>query len=98
MRIDPTGINPQPVRSSGSTPARGADRPADAAGPAATDPTSFTLTGDLARLLSAVRNAPEVRAEVVEATATKLAAGELDTPAAAADTARSVLDAAARGE
>lgn len=92
MQVNPSGSYQQPTRTSGTTTAKAApgDRPASAA--AVDDAGSFTPTGDLANLLALVRQAPEVRAEVVQAAATKLASGELSTPEAAADTARAFLN------
>lgn len=89
MRIDPTGSPPVAPKAVGSTP-RATARSTDTAG-AAAEAESFELTGELAALLAGVRQAPEVRAEVIESVAARLAAGELDTPEAAADTARALL-------
>jgi hypothetical protein len=89
MRIDPTGSPPVAPKAVGSTP-RAAARPSDAPG-ATSEAESFELTGELAAILAGVRQSPEVRAEVIESVAARLAAGELDTPEAAADTARALL-------
>jgi hypothetical protein len=90
MRIEPTGIPPiasKPVESAPRTVAKSSD-PASGSGEA----KSFALSGDLAALLSAVRQAPEVRAEVIESAAARLAAGVFDTPEAAAGAAKALLD------
>jgi hypothetical protein len=52
----------------------------------------YTQTDQLTRLLAAVRESPEVRADVVTSIAARLAAGDFDSPAAAADAARNLLD------
>jgi hypothetical protein len=90
MRVDPTGtppILPKPVASTARTPSGTADPAA-----APTDAGSFAPSADLASLLAAVRQTPEVRSGVVEAAAAKLAAGELSTPQAAADSAKALHD------
>ena len=89
MRIEPTGIPavaPKPVESAPRTGAKSAD--AAPTGGA----ESFALSGDLASLLAAVRQTPDVRAEVIEAAAANLAAGVFDTPEAAAAAANALLD------
>lgn len=87
MRVDPSGSH-QPLPA--APPA--ARKPTGSAASAAdSKPGAFTPTADLAGLLSAVRDTPEVRAEVVAAAAARVAAGEFDTPEAAADTARAML-------
>lgn len=53
--------------------------------------STFTPTPDLARLLAAVREQPEVRPDVVAEVSARLAAGDLLTPAAAAETANAVV-------
>ncbi|MBA4065272.1 MAG: hypothetical protein C0501_16485 [Isosphaera sp.] len=86
MRVVPSGgptPPPPPTPSTGPRPAARATDPAEA--------EEFAPTGELARLLEAVRQAPDVRADVVADVAARLAAGELDTPAAAADAARGLL-------
>lgn len=94
MRVDPSGITPPPVRTGTSTPARPAEPAGGASVGSAASHEGFTPTGELARLLAAAKEAPDVRADVVAAAAARLEAGELDTPAAAADTARAMRDAA----
>jgi hypothetical protein len=89
MRIEPTGTPPltsKPVESAPRTAAPSA-APAGGAGEA----ESFALSADLAALLTAVKQAPEVRADVIESVAARLAVGEMDTPEAAADAARALL-------
>ncbi|MBY0456871.1 MAG: hypothetical protein K2V38_06010, partial [Gemmataceae bacterium] len=53
----------------------------------------FTLTTQVAALLAAVRQFPPVRPDVVELAAARLAAGDYNTPAAAAASARAILNA-----
>ncbi len=89
MRIEPTGvpaIAPKAVDSAPRTAAKSSE-----SAPAG-DAESFALSGDLAALLTAARQAPEVRAEVIEAAAANLAAGVFDTPEAAAAAAKALLD------
>jgi anti-sigma28 factor (negative regulator of flagellin synthesis) len=91
MRIDPS--LPQPQVNAAST-ARVSNRATDTGTKAtATDSNAgFALTGELASLLAAVRQTPEVRAEVVESIATRVATGEFNTTEAAADAAKALLD------
>jgi hypothetical protein len=58
---------------------------------AVNDPTAFAPTGELAALLTAVSQSPDERADVIESVAARLAAGEFNTPEAAADAARNLL-------
>jgi hypothetical protein len=88
MRIEPTGTSPvapkavgQPVRPAGTAGAAGA----------VPEGESFAPSGDLASLLAAVRQAPDVRTDAVASAAAQLAAGALTTPAAAADAAKGLL-------
>ena len=55
------------------------------------DGSSFAMTGELAQLLAAVHEAPDVRAEAVAAASAMMASGELDTPQAAAGAAAAML-------
>jgi hypothetical protein len=90
MRIEPTGSPPIAPKAVGSAP-----RAAAAAEPATGnvgDAESFALSGDLAALLAAVKQLPEVRAEVIESAAAQLAAGVFDAPEAAAGAAKALLD------
>ncbi len=89
MRIDPTGASPvspkplggvSPVVRAGDSPGLGVDS------------ESFTLSADLAALLQAVRQSPEVRAKVIETVAARLAEGIYQTPEAAAEAAQALLD------
>ena len=89
MRVDPSGTS-QIVPTAVGSAQRAAARAAEA--PAGTDPGSFAPSSDLAGLLAAVRRAPDVRAGAIESAAAKLAAGALDTPEAAADAAKGLLD------
>ena len=93
MRIEPTGVPSVGPGQVGATQ-RGSARPAGSAAPAE-GAGSFTPTPDLARLLDAVRGLPDVRDDVVQDVSARLAAGELHTPAAAAETAAAIVDATA---
>jgi hypothetical protein len=95
MRVDPTGVQP-PIRPTTGTAARPADKAGDASASAAAAGAdgTFTPTAELARLLTAVAESPDVRTEVIESVAARLANGEFDTPEAAADAARVLLDSA----
>jgi hypothetical protein len=88
MRIEPTGI---PQLPPGAPAPRSGAKAADAAAPVA-DSGAFAPSADLAALLSAVKQAPDVRAEVIEAAAAQLAEGAFATPEAAADAAKALLD------
>jgi hypothetical protein len=87
MRIDPLGTPPQLPQTTAGTAAR-TTRSNDTTGTVA---GSFTLTSELASLLSAVKQTPDVRTDAVESASARLASGELDTPEAATDTARALL-------
>lgn len=95
MRIDSTSVNtptPLPVLLEGGsklTAGKGAVREGEGT-PAA---TAFSPTADLSKLLDLVRQTPDVRAEVVRSVTARAAAGELDTRAAAIDTATTLLEA-----
>jgi hypothetical protein len=91
MRIEPTGTGPVTSKPVESAP-RPAVKSADSASTGVGEAESFALSGDLAALLSAVRQAPDVRVEVIEAAAAQLAAGTFDTPEAAAAAAKTLLD------
>ena len=81
MRVEPSGVQPQPTRPANSSPVRSADKAGDG-GPAAAA-AGFEPTSELARLIAIANNAPEVRTELV----TNIAERE-----AAAATARAMLD------
>ncbi|MDB5307468.1 MAG: hypothetical protein JWO38_1670 [Gemmataceae bacterium] len=98
MQIPPSGTYPQTARTPANTASRTAGQAPDGSAAPAAEAGAFTPTTDLATLLSAVRNTPEIRADVVQSAATRLAAGELTTPQAAGDTARALLDSAKTGE
>jgi hypothetical protein len=90
MRIDPLGTPPPLKPNTAGNAARTTSRSSEGTS-SATDAGSFTPTSELAALLSAVRQAPDVRTDAVESATAKLASGELDTPEAAADTAKAFL-------
>lgn len=74
MRIEPTGTGPvtsKPVESAPRAAAKSADPATGGTGEA----ESFAVSGDLAALLSAVRQSPDVRTEVIESAASQLSAG-----------------------
>ena len=56
-------------------------------GPAA----SYSPTDRLTELLTAMKNTPDVRADVLRSVADRLSAGEFSTPDAAADAAQNLL-------
>lgn len=89
MRIDPMGASPVSPKPLGavSPVARAGDSPSPGV-----DGESFTLSADLAALLQAVRQSPEVRAKVIETVAARLAEGIYQTPEAAAEAAHALLD------
>lgn len=89
MRVDPLGTPPPLKQTAAGTAPKAARSPEPST--TAADAGSFTPTSELTALLTAVKQAPDVRPEVVESVAARLASGELDTPEAAADTARSLL-------
>jgi hypothetical protein len=89
MRIDPLGTPPPLPQTSAGTAAR-TTRSNGTTGTVA-DAGSFTPTSELASLLAAVKQAPDVRTDAVESAAARLASGELDTPEAATDTARALF-------
>lgn len=89
MRIEPTGIPATSSKPVESAP-RAGTKSTDAAPTSGAE--SFSLSGDLASLLAAVRQTPEVRTEIIEQAAANLAAGVFDTPEAAAGAAQALLD------
>ena len=93
MRIEPTGsppVSPKAVNSAPrpATPAVGGT--ASATGGVA-EVGAFAPSGDLASLLAAVHQTPDVRPEAIESAAAQLSTGGLNTPAAATDTAKALL-------
>jgi hypothetical protein len=96
MRIDPTNTystSPAGGSSSsiGQTPtAKPLSRDGEVASTGSTN--GFAPTGDLARLLSAVKELPDVRADLVQDVASRVASGEVLTQAAATDTAAALLE------
>lgn len=55
--------------------------------------SSFTPTPDLLRLLSAVKDIPDVRDDVVADVTERVSSGELSSPQAATETAQALIDA-----
>lgn len=94
MRIEPTGAQPPLPQTPATRPTtRAADpAPAPAAAPVVEPGTTkeFVLTGRLAALLAGVRQAPDVRPDVVTQAAARLAAGDFNTAEAAAAAAAAV--------
>lgn len=90
MRVDPTGSQ-SPITKTTANPAPRTAGKATAATGSTPDTGTFTLTDELAGLLDAVRQAPDTRADVIEAAAARLASGEFNTPEAATDAARTLL-------
>ncbi len=91
MRIDSTG-NPVPPAPTPATRAGARTTESTSGASAAGGTEAFEVTGELASLLAAVRRAPDVRADVVREVAARAAAGEFNTPEAAADAAKKLLD------
>ncbi len=92
MRVDSaTNFTPvsTPATAAAST-AKAAPRDAETAAPAAD--SGFSPTGDLSRLLSLVKEIPDVRGEVILEVLNRSASGELTSPQAALDTAAAVAD------
>lgn len=90
MRVDPSGSH-VPLPPAAATPA-----PSKAPGSSETPATppagsEYKRTADLTRLMEALRGFPENRDKTVAGVLARLAAGEFDTPQAAADTARAML-------
>ena len=54
--------------------------------------SKFTPTNDLAKLLAALKDTPDVRTDVVADVSSRIAAGELTTPTAAQETASAFYD------
>ncbi|MBX9627563.1 MAG: hypothetical protein K2X82_27425 [Gemmataceae bacterium] len=92
MRVDPSGSH-VPLTAAAAQPPKSpaADAPAPSASPAAGSSAEYRPTADLTRLMEALRGYPENREATVAAVLARLAAGEFDTPKAAADTARAML-------
>ena len=93
MRIEPTGVQPAVPQTVATRPNT---RTADAAPVAVAAPGSaeeFALTGQVAALLASVRQSPEVRPDVVSVAAARLAAGDFNTPQAAAAAASAIANA-----
>ncbi|MDY3557331.1 hypothetical protein R5W24_006519 [Gemmata sp. JC717] len=83
MRIEPSGVQPPaPQTPATRTTASPVVEPGSA--------KEFVLTGKLATLLAGVRQAPDVRPNVVSEAAARLAAGDFNTAEAAAAAAAAV--------
>ncbi len=92
MRIEPTGVPPVAPNTVGAAPRATTGKTPEVGAGVGEATESFAQSADLAALLAAVRQAPEVRADVIESAAAQLAAGTFDTPAAAAEAANTLLD------
>src|SRR5580692_11690450 len=92
MRVDPSSNAQSPIAltQAEATGTRTASQTTAPSGSPA-DTSTFAMTDQLAQLLAAVRNSPDVRPDAVANAASKLASGELDTPQAATDTANAIL-------
>ncbi|MBX9582083.1 MAG: hypothetical protein K2X87_17395 [Gemmataceae bacterium] len=88
MRVDPSGSH-VPLTAANAAPAPPKPAAPDAGAPAGA--SQFKPTADLTRLMEALRGYPEHREQTVAAVLARLAAGEFDTPQAAADTARAMM-------
>ena len=97
MRIEPTGAQPAIPQVPTTRPNTRAADPAPVAAPvpvaAPGSAEEFALTGQLAALLSTVREFPAVRPDVVAVAVARLAAGDFNTPQAAATAAVAVVAA-----
>ena len=93
MRVNPSSNNTSvdPLRAAGDGPKSGAK--AEALSGTSGEVASFTRSSDLSRLLSALKEQPDVRDDAVVAAAIHLAAGDYHTSAAAAETATAIDDA-----
>jgi hypothetical protein len=92
MRVDPSSNAQSPIaltQAEATAPRAASQATASPGSPA--DTSSFAMTDQLAQLLAAVRNSPDVRPEAVASASVKLASGELDTPQAATETANAML-------
>jgi hypothetical protein len=95
MRIDPsTTFTPAAANTSGTVAQPGVAKSSSRDGEASAvgGVSGFTPTADLARLLSAAKELPDVRADVVQEVSGRVASGELFTPAAASDTAAAMIE------
>ena len=90
MRVDPSGSHVPLTAAAPPPKSPSAEAPA-AVGSAAGSAAEYRPTADLTRLMEALRGYPENREATVAAVLARLAAGEFDTPKAAADTARAML-------
>ncbi len=93
MRIEPTGAQPVVPQAPAPRPGPRASDPAPVPVAAPGSAEEFALTGQLAALLSAVREFPEVRPDVVAVATARLAAGDFNTPQAAAAAAAAIVAA-----
>ena len=93
MRVDPSTNAQSPIALSQADAATSrSTAKTSAASGSANGAGTFVMTDKLAQLLASVRSAPDVRPEAVASASAKLASGELDTPQAAADTAKALLN------
>ena len=93
MRIDATNVNtPPPVAlPDGGSKVTASKVPAGDGG-GADAVTGFSPTSDLARLISLVKEVPEMRGELIQEVLERASVGELNTRTAATDTAAAMLD------
>ncbi|GIW85094.1 MAG: hypothetical protein KatS3mg107_0754 [Gemmataceae bacterium] len=93
MQVHPSGSHPYVNRHQPelTPPPRvgGTDPVGDPAAPLASN--HFSPTEQFSQLLLALQQLPDVRTDVIEAVAARLANGELESPQAAAETARALL-------
>jgi hypothetical protein len=82
MRIEPTGVQPTAPQTPAARTSTQTAAPAPAVEPGSAK--EFVLTGKLAALLAGVRQAPDVRPNVVSVASSRLAAGDFNTAEAAA--------------
>jgi hypothetical protein len=93
MQVHPSGSHPYVTRNQPElTPTSrvgGTDNVGDTITPV--ERSQFSRTEQFSQLLLALQQLPDVRAEVIEAVAVRLANGELESPQAAAETAHALL-------
>jgi hypothetical protein len=97
MHIDPVTPRLYSENLAGATGSRPADKtPEPSGGPAA--PAGFEPSPDRLKWTQALRDLPDVRADVVADTARRLRAGEVLSPSSPEETAQAVLGQLAGGE
>jgi hypothetical protein len=90
MQVHPSGSHPYVNRPQPELNPSSRVSGSDTVGELTSSPTSspFSPTEQFSQLLLALQQLPDVRTDVIEAVAARLATGELESPQAAAETAR----------